>query len=172
MTPENQDLFPPHINLRRILVNNPDAARAMGTQAMYLRHHSKLSSRLRELAILEVGAVTRSAYEWVHHVKHGREAGITDDEIRAVATGDKEPFSPLERAVLAAAAESAADATVSDATFAVLRTELDNAEIVDLVMSIGFYCGVVRILGALRIDVEDDLAALLTDFPLPAAVVG
>jgi hypothetical protein len=36
-------------------------------------------------------------------------------------------------------------------------------------MSIGFYCGVLRILGALQIDMDVDLAHLLTEFPLPAA---
>ena len=52
--------------------------------AMYIRHHSKLDPRLRELAILQVGYLARSPYEYSHHVKLGREAGVTDDDIRAI----------------------------------------------------------------------------------------
>jgi alkylhydroperoxidase family enzyme len=169
MAAEDQDLFPPNINLRRALSNNPAAARAMGVQAMYLRHHSKLDPRLRELAILVVAAVGQNPYEWVHHVDHGRKAGITDPEIRAISSGIVSIFTPLERAILSAAREMTNSSTVADETFAVLQAGLDNAEIVDLIMSIGFYCGVLRILGALQIDMDVELAQLLTDFPLPAA---
>jgi alkylhydroperoxidase family enzyme len=169
MAAEDQDLFPPNINLRRALSNNPAAARAMGVQAMYLRHDSKLAPRLRELAILVVASTGRNPYEWVHHVDHGRKAGITDPEIRAITTGIVSIFTPLERAIIAAAREMTLTSTVADETFAVLREGLDNAEIVDLIMSIGFYCGVLRILGALQIDMDVELAHLLSDFPLPAA---
>lgn len=169
MAAEDQDLFPPNINLRRALSNNPAAARAMGVQAMYLRHHSKLDARLRELAILVVASTAGNPYEWVHHVDHGRKAGITDPEIRAISSGIVSIFTPLERAIIAAAREMTVASTVADETFAVLREGLDNAEIVDLIMSIGFYCGVLRILGALQIDMDVELAHLLSDFPLPAA---
>ena len=52
--------------------------------AMYIRYGSKLDPRLRELAILQVGWLARSPYEWSHHVKLGREFGVTDDDIRAM----------------------------------------------------------------------------------------
>jgi alkylhydroperoxidase family enzyme len=169
MLPEDQDLFPPHINLRRALSNNPAAARAMGVQAMYLRHDSKLDPRLRELAIMMVAVTGRNPYEWVHHIDHGRKAGVSDAEVRAISSGILSIFTPLERAIVTAAREMTNTSTVADETFAVLRESLDNAEIVDLIMSIGFYCGVLRILGALQIDMDKELAHLLTDFPLPAA---
>ena len=62
------------------MANSPNAAKAMTGLAMYIRHHSKLDQRLRELAILQVGYLAKSPYEYSHHVKLGREAGVTDDD--------------------------------------------------------------------------------------------
>ena len=42
----------------------------------------------------------------------------------------------------------------------------DNERIVDLLQVISFYCGVVRLLGALQIDVEEDYRKYLQEFPL------
>jgi alkylhydroperoxidase family enzyme len=60
------------------------------------------------------------------------------------------------------------DLAVSDATFATLSRHLKRDTVVDLIVTIGFYCGVVRILASLQIDVEDDYAPYLERFPLPA----
>jgi hypothetical protein len=45
---------------------------------------------------------------------------------------------------------------LSDETCDELKKGLDNERIVDLLLVISFYCGVVRLLGALQIDVEED----------------
>jgi alkylhydroperoxidase family enzyme len=43
-----------------------------------------------------------------------------------------------------------------------------NAEtLVELIVAIAFYNGVVRLLSALQIDVEDDYKHYLDEFPLP-----
>ena len=84
LPPEHQDILARPIALNRAMANNPEAARAMTGLAMYIRHKSKLDPRLRELAILQVGYLAKSPYEYSHHVKIGREFGVTDDDIRAI----------------------------------------------------------------------------------------
>ena len=59
------------------------------------------------------------------------------------------------------------DMKVSDATFAALRGELDNERVVDLVIAIGFYNAVVRVLATLEIDVEPNYQQYLDRHPLP-----
>jgi alkylhydroperoxidase family enzyme len=56
---------------------------------------------------------------------------------------------------------------ISERTFAELRQSLDNERLTDLVLTIGFYNAVVRILATLKIDVEDDYKKYLDEFPLP-----
>jgi len=50
-----------------------------------------------------------------------------------------------------------------------LRKDLDNECIVDLVVTIGFYNAVVRVLASLEVDVEPDYQRYLDQFPLPPA---
>ena len=170
LAPENQDLLARNINLVRALAHSPDGARAFGALAAFIRFKSRLDPRLRELAILQVGYLTRSPYEYSHHVKIGREFGVSDSDLRALAeetAGRQSALEPLAQAVLRAAREMTRDLAVSDATFAALRAELDNERLVDLVMTIAVYNGVVRLLATLRIDVEPEYQRYLEEFPLP-----
>ena len=170
LAPQNRDLLARNINLYRALVNSPDAARSFSGLGRYIRYHSRLDPRLREMAILQVGYVTRSPYEYSHHIKIGREFGVTDEDIRAIeldTQGQPTSLSSLERAVLRAARELTAQPNLPDATFAELKKGLDNERLVDLLLTISFYCGVVRLLAALQIDVEEDYMQYLREFPLP-----
>jgi alkylhydroperoxidase family enzyme len=136
-----------------------------------VRHHSKLDPRLRELAIIQIGYITRTAYEYAHHIEIGRDFGVTDDDLRAIAlesAGKSSSLPALDRAVLKAARELAAQPKLTDDTFAILRAALSDAHLVDLVIAISLYCGVVRVLGALEIDLEPEYAPLLAAFPLSA----
>ena len=45
-----------------------------------IRYKSKLDPRLRERAILQVGWMEKSEYEFTHHVKIGKEFGVTDED--------------------------------------------------------------------------------------------
>ena len=169
---ENRDLLKRKLNLYRALANSPDSARAFQTLGMHIRFHMKLDGRLRELAILQVGYATRTPYEYAHHIEIGRQFGVTDADLAAIAAetrGETSALPALDRAVLAAARELVAGTRVSDPTYAALAAGLDHERIVDLVLCIAFYCGVVRVLGSLAIDLETDYQHLLQEFPLPPA---
>ncbi len=171
VAPEHRDLLARPIALHRALVNSPGALRAFGGLGQYIRHGSTLDPRLRELAILQVGYLARAPYEWSHHIKIGREFGVTDADIRSLIAetdGRTSPLDPLARTVLRAAREITADGAVTDATWDVLARILNAEHLVDLVVTISFYCGVVRVLASLHIAVEDDYMPYLNRFPLPA----
>src|SRR3954452_6220623 len=170
LTPGNRDLLTRNINLYKALVHSPDATRSFLELARYIRYHSRLDPRLREMAILQVGYSAKSPYEYSHHVKIGREFGVTDDDIRAIEAetrGEPSALPPLTQAILRAARELTAQPSLSDETFAALRAGLDNERIVDLLLIISVYAGVVRLLAALQIDVEPDYQQYLQEFPLP-----
>jgi alkylhydroperoxidase family enzyme len=170
LPPENRDLLARNVNLYRELVHSPEGSRSFLHLAKYIRFHSRLDPRLREMAILQVGYITRSPYEYSHHVKIGREFGVSDDDIRAITEEtNNRPTNllPLAKAVLRAAREMTVQMTLSDDTFAVLKQGLDKDQLVDLVMTISFYTGVVRLLAALQIDVEEEYQQYLQEFPLP-----
>ena len=170
LLPEHQDLLARNLNLYRVLAHSPRAARSLNTLARFIRDGSRLDPRLRELAILQVGYLTRSAWEFSHHVRIGREVGVSDDEIRAVAdetAGRPTKLEPLAKAVLRAAREMTLDLVISDETFAALRQEIDNERLTDLVVTIAFYNGLVRLLETMQVDVEEEYLPYLDEFPLP-----
>jgi alkylhydroperoxidase family enzyme len=170
LAPEDQALLARDINLHKILAHNPAAARAFGTLGQYLRHGTTLDARLRELVILQVGWQARSPYEWSHHVKIGRDFGVTDADIAgliAESRGEASGLEPLARLCLRAARELH-DGAIGPATFAELAGQLDPASLTDLVVTASFYCAVVRLLASFEIDVEPGYRPYLEAFPLPA----
>jgi len=170
LPPEHKDILSRPIALNRAMANSPNAARAMTHLAMYIRNKSKLDPRLRELAILQVGYLAKSPYEYSHHVKIGREFGVTDDDIRAIGeetAGRATKLDILSRTVLRAAREMTNDLAMSDDTFAALEKSLGRENVIDLALAIAFYNGVVRMLGTLQIDVEPEYQTYLEQHPLP-----
>ena len=108
LLPEHQDLLARNLNLYRVLAHSPRAARSLNTLARYIRDGSRLDPRLRELAILQVSYLTRSAWGYSHHIRIGREVGLSDDDIRAVGdetAGQATLLEALAKTVLRAARE-------------------------------------------------------------------
>ena len=172
LLPEHQDLLARNINLYRLLAHSPRAARSLNTLARFIRDGSRLDPRLRQLAILQVGYVTRAAYEYSHHIRISRDFEVSDDDIRAIAdetAGRPTALEPLAKAVLRAARDMTRELAVSDETFAVLRQGLDDERLTDLLITIAYYNGLVRLMAAMQIDVEDEYLAYLDEFPLPKA---
>jgi AhpD family alkylhydroperoxidase len=170
LLPEHQDLLARNLNLYRVLAHSPRAARSLNTLARFVRDGSRLDPRLRELAILQVSYLTGSAWGFSHHVRIGRESGVSDEEIRAIAeetAGRPTQLEPLARLVLRASREMTTDLAISDETFAGLRRELDDERLTDLVVAIAFYNGLVRLLATMQVDVEEDYLSYLDEFPLP-----
>lgn len=170
LSPENKDLLKRPIWLNRALAHSPDALRSMNELAGFIRHKSTLDGRLRELAILQIGWLAKSPYEWSHHIAIGREFGVSDDDIRAIGEETKGWPTRLDetaKLVLRGAREMNDNLAMSDATYKALETKLGRAHMIDLVMTISFYCAVVRILATLQIDVEPDYQKYLDQHPLP-----
>jgi alkylhydroperoxidase family enzyme len=171
LAPEDQDLLKRPIWLFKALVNSPKAARAFSGLGGYIRYGSKLDPRLRELAILQVGWLARSPYEWSHHVKLGHDFGVSDADVQALiddTDGKPTNLDPLSKLVLKAAREMTRDGAMAEPTFTALQAEMGNEVVVDLTLSIAFYNAVVRVLGTLQIDVEPEYQPYMDRFPFPA----
>jgi len=55
---------------------------------------------------------------------------------------------------------------MSEATFAEIKKHLSNEHMTDLVLTIAFYCAVVRVLATLKIDNEPYYKEVLKQYPL------
>ena len=169
LSDENKDLLKRPIALAKALVNSPNAARAFFGLGGYIRHGSKLDPRLRELAILQVGWLAKSPYEWSHHVKLGHDFGVSYEDVQALiddTDGKPTTLDAMTKLVLKGAREITVGGEMTAATFGALQTELGNELVLDLTLTIAFYNAVVRVLGTLQIDVEPEYQPYLDKFPL------
>ena len=168
LAPENQDLLKRPINLFRAMVHSPNGARAFHGLGEFIRWDSKLDARLREMAIIQVGYLTRSVYEYTHHIKIGRDFGVSDADLHGIAAetaGQASGLDELTRAVLRAAREMTSNLAATDATWVTLSAHLSPEHLTDLTLTISFYNAVVRFLGTLQIDNEPEYQRFLAEFP-------
>ena len=170
LPPEHKELLKRPINLTRLLVNSPGMARAFHGVGGYIRFKSTLDPRLRELAILQVGWMEKSEYEFTHHVKIGKEFGVTDEDIQNLfleTEGKPSKLEPRAKAILRGAREMVRDLAMTDATFAEIKASLSNEHMTDLVLTIAFYCAVVRVLATMKMDNEPQYKEVLKQYPIP-----
>ncbi|MEU2747506.1 carboxymuconolactone decarboxylase family protein [Streptomyces collinus] len=146
----------PTANIFLALTHAPTQLDAFLTYANSLRA-ADLSPKLRELAILTVGHATRSAYEVAHHQSHGLKAGLTEEQLAAVADFEHSGlFDETEKAVMRLARESTLRVDVPEGIWQAAAAHLTSRQMVELSLSIAWYNSGVRIMGLLGIDLEDN----------------
>jgi len=144
------------LNLYRLLLHSPAIAGAWFELINAVRWKTQLSGRLREIVIIRVALLNRSAYAIAQHVpKLAAAEGLTEAECEALR--DWRPsslFSEAERAALAYTDAMTQSVQVPDAVFAPLRDHFDNRAMIELSVLIGAYNMHTRVLQALDIDLE------------------
>ena len=146
------------LNIMRTMAHHPPLLKRFNALGGSFLVHGLLPPREREIVILRVGWNCRSVYEFGQHTLMGGQAGLSDDEIAALATTRAgAPWSGDDEALIALADELCADDCVSEATFAALRRRWNDAELVELVALAGFYRMVSGFLNTLGVEPEDGL---------------
>jgi AhpD family alkylhydroperoxidase len=110
---------------------------------------SLLDPRDRELLTLRVAWRTRCEYEWAQHVGIAERAGVTVDEIAAVAGPvDDHPWPVRVRALLCAADQMIDRHAVDDETWATLAEHFDEARLLELLFVVGSYVCLALVLNS------------------------
>lgn len=111
-----------------------------------------LPRREAELVILRVAHLRGCDYEFEHHVRLGKRAGIGKTELAQVVVGPSaEGWTARERAILTAVDELVATDDLSDETWAALRQYLDEKHVVEFVLLVGHYEMLATFLLTLRV---------------------
>lgn len=144
------------INLMKALAHSPKICRDWNRMGVTILMKGDLSHKLRELAILRVGDLAKSNYEWTKHVPIALMAGASQEQVDALSNWiDASCFDEQEKAVLQYTDEVALNIRASDETFDRIAEFLSQKEIVELTTTIGFYGMVSRTLEALQIELEE-----------------
>jgi len=115
-----------------------------------------LDARLRELAILRVARLRKAGFEWDQHVGISAAAGVTPEELAAIERDDPgaECFGELERIVLRAATDIVVKGELEDPLFRQLEDRLSPREVVELLLAVGVYEALAKLMNALELDPE------------------
>lgn len=115
----------------------------------------KLPRADSELVILRVADNAGSEYEWGHHERLGRRAGLSEAEIGRVREGPEAAgWTPRQRLLLRAADELHSEGEIGDELWALLAAELDQVRLIELCMLIGHYEMLAMTLNTLRVEPE------------------
>jgi AhpD family alkylhydroperoxidase len=114
----------------------------------------KLPRRDTEIVILRVARNADCEYERRHHVRLGRRAGLSHDEIARAGQDGVDGWSPREAALLRAADELHSERVLSDGLFAELRTHLSENELIELCLLVGHYEMLAMTINSLGIEPE------------------
>ncbi|MFH1169288.1 MAG: carboxymuconolactone decarboxylase family protein, partial [Chloroflexota bacterium] len=143
------------LNLYRMAAHSPAVLLNFIRLGNSLLARTKLTPKLRELAILRVASLTGSEYERAQHHAIALQAGVSEKQARAIPRWkESAEFDDLERAVLQYTDEVSQNVAVKDETFKALRRYLDEQETVELTISIGHWGMVARLLVPLQVDID------------------
>jgi alkylhydroperoxidase family enzyme len=143
------------LNIFRTLAHHPDLLKRWTVFGNHVLFKSTLPARDREIAILRVGWLCRSEYEWGQHVVIGKREGLTDDEIRRIAAGaDASGWDPFESALVRATDELHDDAMIGAETWAALSERYSTEQLMDLVFTVGQYHLVSMALNTLGVQLD------------------
>lgn len=146
------------LTIFRTLAHHPRLLKRFNVMGGLFLAHGELPARERELVVLRTAWRSGAAYEWGQHVLIGRRAGLTEDEIIRVTRPDHEAGWPASDATLLRFTDELLDrADVSDESWAVQRERWSSAQLVELMLLVGFYRMVAGFMNATRLQLEDDL---------------
>jgi alkylhydroperoxidase family enzyme len=145
----------PVLNLYKVLANQPPALAAFLEMSRYVRGGSSLDAGLRELAILATAYELEQPYEVSHHTEAALRAGVPPGKVAAVAPGGPlDSLTPAERCAVEFARQVAHTRSCDDATFQRLQSLFSTEQIMDLVLTTGWYHLCAVVLGSLQVELE------------------
>ncbi len=122
----------------------------------------ELDPLLRELAILQVARLSGSEYEWTQHVPIAESFGASEQVIAAIEAGrdDDEALADEHRAILSFTREVVVDGAAGEEPVAALRERLGERQLVELLLVIGNYLGLARLIATVGLEPHEPVVRL------------
>ena len=141
---------------------------------LYASPERLLDPILRELGQTRAGWLRGSQFVFSQHCKSCRALGMSEERISAIgAWGVADCFTPIERAVLAYTDDLVGNGgRVHDATFAALKAQLGDEEILELTYITCMYEMHATMCRALRLEFDDRGEAIVEVPPPEGATAG
>lgn len=166
--PKVQETFaklPAPLNVFKMLANATTCFRPAIQLGTAILGRTELNAVLRELIILRVGKLAGCSYEWGQHTVIGKMVGVSDEQIAALERDDLDAtcFDEPTRLTLRFATEVARDVRASDATFATMTPHFSPRQIVEVIVTVGYYRMLAGVLESCAVDWDHAIGQPLID---------
>ncbi len=153
---EAYDRLPRKLNIFRMWANAPEMFVSGMRFGGNILSRQKLGADLRELVILLVARLEGGTYEWVQHVPIAEAAGCKKEQIAALEASQftAPAFSDREKTLLKFAREVIVDVRATPATLKEAQKHFSPQEIVEIIMTCGFYMTMARMTETTDVDVD------------------
>ena len=145
----------PALNIFRTLAHAETAFRPFLRFGGAVLTRMQLDPLVRELVILAVAHEAEAEYEWVQHVAIAKAVGATDPQIAAVEHGSEDGLEEAQAAAVAFARAVVHSPRVDDDLYERVRAEFGDREIVELLLAIGDYLMLARVMTVLGIEIDE-----------------
>ncbi|HEY2071251.1 MAG TPA: carboxymuconolactone decarboxylase family protein [Rhizomicrobium sp.] len=159
------DGLPRKLNIFRMWANAPACFVSGMRFGGNILSRQELGADLRELVILTVARVEGGTYEWVQHVPIALNAGCKQEQIDALEGGsfDAAVFSAKEKACIALAVDVIRNVKASEANVETAKVHFPAQEIVEIILTCGFYMTMARLTETTRVDIDAPGGAAIVD---------
>ena len=126
--------------MRQLCPNRLDVCQKYWAYTGYFVDGYTIPFREKEILILRTAWLSRGDYIWGRHYVRGKEAGLTDEQIRQITEGPGAPgWSDFDATLLRAADELHTSRFVSDATWNALAARYTEDQVREVVLIVGDY---------------------------------
>ena len=157
--------LPVPLNIFRMMAHASTSFRPLMRLGASILSAQQLDAELREYAILMAVQSYGGRYEWIQHVPIAEACGATAEQIAAVENREFAApcFDEKEKAFLAFVDESAKNVRCSDATFAAMKEHFSDREIVETILTIGFYQMLARLTECTDTELDEPTGTRVVD---------
>lgn len=165
---EVQDAFralPVRLNIFRMMAHAPTSFRPLMRLGSSILSAQQLDPELREYAILLAAHTYGGRYEWIQHVPIAEACGASAEQVEAIEKGNLAAgcFDARQKAFLAFVDESARKVRCSDAVFAAMKQHFSDREIVETILTIGYYQMLARLTECTDTELDEPAGTRVVD---------
>lgn len=165
-SPEVREMLsrlPAPVNIFNMMAHADSALKPVMKLGGTLLGKLELDPLLRELVILHAVNLEGGEYEWIQHVPVVLALGGTQAQVDALKAGQEDAacFDACQQAALRFAREVVVDVRASEAALAEVRKHLSEREVVELILTAGFYIMLARLTETLGIENDPPIGSEL-----------
>ena len=147
-----------------VLLHSPKLAARVADTGAFVRYEFSIPEALKETVIIATAKEMHSQYEFSAHARLARTAGVSDETIKAIATGTAPAGLNGDEALLVGYVhELLRDHKVTDATYKALVDRFGEQDTLHLAVLVGHYLLVAQVLMTVDVEPGEGMVAEIPD---------